>query len=196
MKEIKSYDDLNIHPLQQIRLYIHDRPLFFYWRSKVKNISNFKIHSDSTLDIQQEIKLIRAELKTDFIAIDCAGWYFANKNLSCKAIEINEISKICWKDVHFEYDYLTWHPTYLPDWPVLAYYSTYFKYCELEDFISFCMTWSNHHSKIIIGLDPTKIKFNYLKYNLLELLKTKINHAQFRILNQDHFRLLFVMENI
>jgi hypothetical protein len=78
---------------------------------------------------------------------------------------------------------------------VLAYYSTYFKYCELEDFVTFCRIWSKAHPKIIIGLDPTKIKYNYLKWDLLQLLSNQLPDICLQVLNRGEFNLVFTIKH-
>lgn len=162
------------------------RPLISLWRRKKRNLS--------LRGSLPNLDLIEQELTGDYVSVDCGGWYFANSTRSCIAIELDPISSRLWKEVYFEYDYLTWHPTYLPDWPVLAYHSTYFKYCALDDFLIFCKTWSERHQKLIVSLDPTKIKFNYLKYNLIDLLAQVLPNFTLRILQSEHFQLTFVIE--
>lgn len=185
MKIITDYSQLNISRLQHTRLYMQGRPLVSLWaktrRGQQEIIPNF-------------VKLIDSELTTDYIAIDCGGWYFANAQRHCTTVELMSISSLYWKDVHYEYDYLTWHPNYLPALPVLAYYSTYFKYCELEDFLTFCNIWTEDHPKIIIGLDPTKIKFNYLKWNLLQIIADRLPKLEITILEQSDFNMLFTIK--
>lgn len=186
MKIINNYDDLKIGQLQDTRLYMQGRPLVQLWRKKRKNIR------------YQEpnwVKLIKNELTSDFISIDCAGWYFADDTMDCTSIELWPSSKNLWKNTVFEYDYLTWHPTYLKPVPVLAYYSSYFKYSKLEDMFEFFNQWVPHHPKLIVGFDPTKIKFNYLKYDFLDLLLKNLQvQARIRILHKSNFDLLLVIE--
>jgi hypothetical protein len=185
MKIIEDYNQLSISSLQSMRLYLQGRPLLSHWSRKRRGIL---INKTPIIDI------IDQEIFSDFVAIDCAGWYFANHQRKCTAIELHDLSLQFWNNVHYEYDYLTWHPTYLPNITVLAYYSSYFKYCDLDDFLTFCNIWSEKHSKIIIGLDPTKIKFNYLKWELLDLVRDQLPNAQFRILDKQNFNLLFTIE--
>ena len=185
MKIVSDYSQLDISKLQSTRLYIQGRPLVSLWsrsrRGQKLNIGNF-------------IKLIDSELTTNYIAIDCGGWYFANAHRHCTTIELMSISSYFWDDVYYEYDYLTWHPTYLPLLPVLAYYSTYFKYCELDDFLTFCKIWSQAHPKIIIGLDPTKIKFNYLKWDLLQILADRLPELEITVLEKSAVNVLFTIK--
>lgn len=185
MNPITDYDDINPHRLQKLRLYMQGRPLISLWHQQQRGRKRPTQLPD--LDI------IDRELTGDFIALDCGGWYFANDTRSCTAIELDEISSQLWPDVHFEYDYLTWHPTYLPPQPVLAYYSTYFKYCELSDFIKFCEIWSRSHD-LILALDPSKIKYNYLKYQLEEIIKSNVPDRAVKILNRSHFHLLALVQ--
>lgn len=185
MKPITDYDDIQIHNIQKVRLYMQGRPLVSLWHRQQRG--------RSLISSMPDLDLIDKELTSSFIALDCGGWYFANDTRSCTAIELDEISSKFWSDVHYEYDYLTWHPTYLPDWPVLAYYSSYFKYSELTDFISFCQIWSRFHA-LILALDPTKIKFNYLKYQIEDIVQSKIEDRRVRVLNKDNFHLLFILE--
>ena len=185
MKIIENYNQLNPGPIQSTRLYLQGRPLLSLWSRKRRG---------RTVTHSPVISQIDAELSGDFVAIDCAGWYFANQERHCTAIELMPLSARLWKDVHYEYDYLTWHPDYLPQQPVLAYYSTYFKYCELEDFITFCKIWSQTHPKIIIGLDPTKIKYNYLKWDLLQLLSDRLPGVYLQVLDHSKFNLVFTIK--
>lgn len=172
--------------MQKTRLYLQGRPLLSHWLNQRKGrLSRHDPH----------VQLIDRELTQDFVAIDCAGWLFANQHRTCTAIEIDQLSAKLWTNTHFEYDYLTWHPTYLAASIVLAYHSSYFKYCELEDFLTFCKIWSAYHPKLIIGLDPTKVKFNYFKFDLTQLVQGKVGHCNVRILDRQDFSLLFVLES-
>jgi hypothetical protein len=187
MKIIENYNQLDVSPLQSARLYLQGRPLLSLWSRQRRGVA---------VDCSHVIKLIDSELVGDFIAIDCAGWYFDNKTRHCTAIELMPLSSQFWNHVHFEYDYLTWHPDYLIyNQPVLAYYSTYFKYCELNEFLTFCKIWATAHTKLIIALDPTKIKYNYLKQDLLEIVSTHLADCRIRLLDRTHFNLLFTIEH-
>lgn len=185
MKIITDYSQLDIGKLQSTRLYMQGRPLLRLWS---------KTRHGSKINPVKSIRLIDSELTTDYIAIDCGGWYFANAQRHCTAIELNSMSSKYWNDVHYESDYLTWHPNYLSALPVLAYYSTYFKYSELEDFLMFCKIWSESHPKVIIGLDPTKVKFNYLKWNLLAIISERLPNLEITVLEQGFFSLLFTIK--
>ena len=185
MKIIKDYNQLSIGSLQSTRLYLQARPLLSHWSKKRRG---------QTTVTNLDMSLIDQELDSNYIAIDCAGWYFANDQRNCTAIELHDQSLRYWNQIYFEYDYLTWHPTYLSSDPVLAYYSSYFKYCQLDDLVTFCKIWAVNHSKLIIGLDPTKIKFNYLKWKLLDLLKLQLPNFQFKLLYKGNFELLFTVE--
>ena len=186
MKEITNYDQITISRLQYMRLYLQGRPLLQFWADRRRERKRL---------VPLAIQLIEEELDGDYIAIDCAGWYFSNSTRDCVAIELSDISSRFWNSIHYEYDYLTWHPTYLDALPVLAYYSTYFKYSTISDFLTFCKIWSENHSKVIIGLDPTKVKFNYLKYSLLSVIKESLPDRSIRIITDDYFDLLFVIEH-
>ena len=185
MKIIKDYDQLEISALQSARLYLQGRPLLAHWSKKRRG---------QPARANLAVDLIDQELDSNYIAIDCAGWYFDNDQRKCTAIELHDQSLHYWNQIHFEYDYLTWHPTYLPPDPVLAYYSSYFKYCQFDDFVTFCKIWAAGHSKLIIGLDPTKIKYNYLKWKLLDLLQSDLPDLRFKILIEGNFDLLFTVE--
>lgn len=184
MKIINSYDQLPIGSLQSVRLYLQARPLLSRW-SRLRR--GCKPKSDHVLD------LVDQELDGNYVAIDCAGWVFANENRQCTAIETNEQSLKYWNPVHFEYDYLTWRPTYLENDNVLAYFSTHFKYCDLDDFLNFCKLWSQWHKKIIIGVDPTKIKYNYFKFQLLDLVQQHLPNNQLKVLQKESFSLVFTL---
>ena len=183
MNVVNDYRDLSVGKVQRARLYMQARPLSRLWRFKRKSIDH---------ELPEDIDLIDKELVSDYISIDCAGWYFTNQQRNCIAIEIDPLAESLWFDVKFEYDYLEWRPTYLDDLSVLAYYSTYFKYCKLSEFINFCKVWSSAHRKVIVGVDPTKIKFNYLKHSLVNILK---NHMNLRVLIDQPCNLLFVIES-
>jgi hypothetical protein len=187
MKIIENYDQLDISPLQSTRLYLQGRPLLSLWSRKRRGV---------TINCPRVIELIESELTEDFVAVDCAGWYFDNPSRHCTAIELMPQSAQYWSHVHFEYDYLTWHPDYLCyNQPVLAYYSTYFKYCELDEFLNFCKIWADAHTKLIIGLDPTKIKYNYFKWDLLEIISSQLADYRIQLLDRTYFNLLFTIEN-
>ena len=183
---INSYNDLEVSNLQQVRLYLQSRPLMSLYRRKRKCLP----YTES-----EDVQAINKLLTGDYVAIDCAGWYFANSERSCTAIELQDISKKIYPSSLFEYDYLTWHPTYLKDVTVLAYYSSYFKYSTLDDFVTFCNIWGQEHNRLIIGLDPTRVKFNYLKYNLLTILKERLEFpARIMVITAEHNNLLFTIE--
>jgi hypothetical protein len=186
MKIIENYNQLPVSNLQLVRLYLQGRPLLSLW-SKKRRGKNYRE--------PKFVNLINQELNDDhYIAVDCAGWYFDNLHRQCTAIEILHQGSNYWHNIHYEYDYLVWHPTYLAPVPVLAYYSTYFKYSKLDDFLTFCQIWSMHHPKLIIGLDPTKIKFNYLRHNLIDIVTEYLPNCKIRCLIQQNFDLLFVIE--
>jgi hypothetical protein len=175
---VDNYDCLPISRLQAVRLYYQARPLLQYWHAQRRQRTPSKL-----LDID----LIDHELDQNYIAVDCAGWYFANSTRNCTAIELHSQSKQYWHNLHFEYDYLTWRPSYLPAQPVLAYYSEYFKYCTLDDFLTFCNIWSQKNSKLIVGVDPSKIQFNYLKFDLVDVVRNNLSGAHIRILSKNLF---------
>jgi hypothetical protein len=184
MKIIDNYNQLPISALQSVRLYLQARPLLSRWS---------RLRRGGTVPYDPLLDLIDQEITGDYVAIDCAGWVFAKDQRKCTAIELHQQSLKYWHQVHFEYDYLTWHPTYLQSDTVLAYFSTYFKYCTLDDFLTFCKIWSQCHDKIIIGLDPTKTKYNYFKLQLLDLVKQHLPDKQFKILQKDCFSLVFTI---
>ena len=186
MKIVNDYSDLKIGSLQQTRLYMQGRPLVRLWRKQRNNIVYQKpVWAD----------LIDQELPQDYLALDCAGWYFASSQRQCQCIELWAGSRRFWPNTVFEYDYLTWVPTYIQPTTVLAYYSSYFKYSEFDDMVTFFNLWANKHKKIIVGLDPTKIKFNYLKYDFLTLLIDQLDlKVKLKVLSESPFDLLFVIE--
>ena len=186
MKIINNYQDISPGPLQRARLYLSGHPLAALYRKKIKNI---------TYAEPDYVHAIDQELAGNYISIDCAGWHFANDHRQCIAIEHHPISQTQWPVV-FEYDYMNWRPTYLPYHTVLCYRSVEFRYATLTQLAGFFNTWGSQHGKYIVGLDPTKIKFNYLKYSLLDQLSQLITwpHA-IRVLRADDFELLFVLES-
>lgn len=175
---VDSYQELPINQLQQSRLYYQARPLLQLWHAARRK---------KKVDIPVDVDLIDQELDQDYIAVDCAGWYFASSSRKCTSIELHAHSAKYWQDIHFEYDYLTWRPDYLHSGPVLAYYSEYFKYSTLDDFVHFCNIWSLNNSKLIVGVDPSKIQFNYLKFNLADQIQQKIPTVSVRVLGPQLF---------
>lgn len=179
---------MTLSKLQHTRLYVQGRPLVSFWRKDRRNIAYQKPHY---------ISLIDQEITGDYISLDCSGWYFANPQRKCTAIELYDLSKQLWPDVIFEYDYLTWRPDYLGHDTVLAYHSSYFRYSQFDDIVTFFNIWGPQQSKLIIGLDPTKVKFNYLKYNFLDLLSERLQFDhKINILEQSNFNLLFTFKKI
>ena len=185
MKTIENYDDLDISALQKVRLYSQGRPLLTRWHRKMRG----RYTNHASLDIDR----INKELNSSYIAIDCAGWYFEDDRRDCIAIESHEISLCYHHKVFIEPDYLKWRPTYLSSWPVLAYYTPEFKYCDLTVLLNFCDIWSAHNQKLIIALDPTKVKFNYLKHDLIEIISSYLPHKDLEIVTSDPFHLLFII---
>lgn len=188
MNVVKDYNDIAPGWLQQTRLYMQGRPLVSLWRKKRNNIR---------YECPDYVTQIDRELTSDYVAVDCGGWYFSNQDRKCTAIELFDLSKRLWTDVHLEYDYLTWRPTYLPNVPVLAYHSTYFKYCTLEHFFTFVRIWGEQHPKLIIGIDPTKVKFNYLKYDFVDCVQKEFSQQfKLEVLARSNFNLLFTIKKI
>lgn len=186
MKTINNYRDIQPGALQQARLYLSGHPLASLYRKKRKNISYSEPRYTGLID---------QELSGDYISIDCAGWYFNNHTRHCTAIEHHPVSKSQYPDVVFEYDYMSWRPTYLRDQTVLCYHTTNFRYATLEEFVNFFNVWGS--TKYIVGLDPTKIKFNYLKYSLIDNLNAGIQWPHgIRVLESEPFELLFVVEPV
>lgn len=186
MNVIDTYDQLPVGSLQKTRLYLQSKSLLSIDR---------KLQRRRLINLPSHVSILAQELNSDYIEIDCAGWLFAKlANTQCIAIELFDQSAKFWDPVYFEYDYLTWRPSYLPNWPVLAYYSTYFKYCELDVFLKFCQLWIQHHPKVIVGLDPTKIKFNYLKYDLKNIIAQSITDCSLRVLVDNHNDLIFSLD--
>lgn len=176
-----------MHPLQQTRLYAQGHPLIKLWRMKRRNIAFIE---------PAWATLIDHELDGDFVSIDSAGWYFSNDSRHCVAVESNPLSKKFWSDVHIEHDVMTWHPTYLEFHTALAYFSAEHRYCTIEEFVSFCNLWLQFHPKLVIGLDPTKLKFNYLKFNFIDCVSQGVKSAHFNILDQSNFHLLFTITKL
>ena len=187
MNVINNYTQLDISRLQRTRLYMQGRPLSRLWRKQRRNIE---------FDVPSFVPLIEHQLSNHYIAVDCAGWYFAN-NRKCTAIELFTESQQYWPDTHVEHDYLSWCPTYLEPTTVLAYYASYFKYVTMDNMAEFVNIWCQRHTKLIIGLDPTKVKFNYLKHNFVDQLSQRCDfNSQITVLEQSAFHLLFVIEKI
>lgn len=188
MNIVNNYADLDISRLQQTRLYMQGRPLIRLWRKQRNHVP---------VKLPSFVSLIKKELTENYIALDCAGWYFDSPDCQCTAIEIMPDVKRYWANTYIEYDYLSWCPTYLPLSTVLAYYSSYFKYSSIADVARFFNVWGQKHKKLIIGLDPTKIKFNYLKYDFLNQVIPYINfEVRSTVLEQSDFHLLFTIEKI
>jgi len=184
MSVINHYSQLDIHSLQQTRLYAQGHPLIKLWRMKRRNIA-FTEPSWATM--------IDQELDGDFVSINSAGWYFANNARHCIAVESNPLSKNFWTDVHIEHDIMTWHPTYLGPQTVLAYFSDEHRYCTMDEFVGFCELWLQYHPKLVIGLDPTKLKFNYLKFDFVDHLCQRLPSAHVNTLSCKDFHLLFTI---
>lgn len=188
MNVLNDYQDLNIHPLQQTRLYAQGRPLIKLWRKKRKNIP---------IEIPDWAQLIDHELDSDYIEIDSAGWYFSNAQRRCVAVETGTVARTFWPDAHIEHDIMTWHPTYLDAWPVMIYYSKFHRYCTMQEFLLFCDLWLKSHPKLIIGLDPTKLKFNYLKFDFVDTVSSHVSpRAKLNVLQRKDFHLLFTISSV
>lgn len=183
MKIINDYDDLTVGRLQSMRLYAQSRPLVSRHR---KILRGQPIASDPLIDRIDDL------LDSDYIELDCAGWFFENSQRRCYAIELHVESEKFFRPIDYLYDYLDCCPTYLKPDPVLAYYSSYFKYCDLEKFFLFLEIWSEKH-ELIIALDQTKLlNYNYLRDDFFSLISTRF--PNFTVLDDDLRQKAFILK--
>lgn len=186
MKIINNYQDINPGPLQRARIYLATHPLSAMYRKRNKKIPF--VESES-------IQIIDQELTSDFISVDCAGWYFESNDRRNIAVETNPICKLQKPDANILKNYYDLRPDYLEDLPILCYHTPKFRYSTLEDFSNFFNVWGP--GKYIVGVDSTKIKFNYLKYPLIEKLSPLVTWPHtVRISSNNRFDLIFIIEPV
>lgn len=183
MNIITNYNDIKIGRLQSMRLYSQDRPLVSLHR---------KILRKRSVSLNPLILKIDNLLQSDYIELDCAGWFFENPQRRCYAIELCVESEKFFKPIDYLYDYLDCCPTYLKTLPVVAYYSSYFRYCELEKFLIFLKLWSSKH-QLIVALDQTKLlNFNFLRDNFFSVISKEFSN--FTILSDDLTQKAFILK--
>lgn len=177
MQIIRSYQDLRIGKLQKARLYAQGRPLSILYKKQQRGM---------LVNTTPELEILASLITEDYVAVDCAGWFFHQDGCQCIAVETQPLAQTLWPQVHIEYDYMTHCPTYLNPMLVVCYHSPEFKYSSVEQMVTFLKIWMPKHKKIILSLDHTKVKFNYFKYKLADILHDATQY-QIQVIHESEF---------
>jgi len=168
MRIVSGYntDSGPIRLIQQFRLYHLSRPAVKKWRA-VRHGTPYQ--PDST------DRWILSNLQDNqLVAVDCAGWYFEEFNISTTCLESELLSKQYFSKCYVEPDILTHRPTYIPnDQLVVFKYPWFLKYATLDEFINFLNIWVK--SPTVINFNPILVQHNHLKFSLDALVRERTN---------------------
>jgi len=168
-----------IRLIQQFRLYHLSRPAVKKWRAVRHGIPYQPDLADQwILDNLQDNQLV---------AVDCAGWYFEEFNISTTCLESEPLSKQYFSKCHVEPDIFTHRPTYIPNNQMVVFkYPWFLKYATLDQFVNFLNIWVK--STTVINFNPILIQHNHLKFNLQDLVKDLVK-VDIQIINKQLWRL-------
>jgi hypothetical protein len=160
-----STDHGSIRLVQQFRLYHLSRPAVKKWRATRHGIPYQPDVTDQwILNNLKDNKLV---------AVDCAGWYFQEFNISTTCLESELLSKKYFPGCYVEPDILIHRPTYIPDNEMVVFKFPWFlKYVTVDQFVNFLTTWVK--SVTVLNFDPIFIQHNHLKFNLETLVRDRV----------------------
>tara|TARA_B110000503_G_C7035072_1_gene365742 strand:+ start:405 stop:956 length:552 start_codon:yes stop_codon:yes gene_type:complete len=155
-----------IRLIQQFRLYHLSRPAVKKWRVARHGIP-YK------LDVTD--RWILDNLKNNkLVAVDCAGWYFREFDITPTCLESDMLSKQYFPECYVEPDILTHRPTYISaDEMIVFKFPWFLKYATLAQFVNFLNVWVK--SVTVINFYPILIQHNHLKFTLDSLVKEQVN---------------------
>jgi hypothetical protein len=155
-----------IRLIQQFRLYHLSRPAVKKWRASRHGIPY-------QLDLTD--RWILGNLQDNrLVAVDCAGWYFEEFNISTTCLESEPLSKKYFSKCYVEPDIFTHRPTYIPNDQMVVFKHPWFlKYATLDQFINFLNIWVK--SPTVINFNPIFVQHNHLKFSLVELVRERTN---------------------
>jgi hypothetical protein len=69
---------------------------------------------------------------------------------------------------------MVWRPTYLSKVDPVVFRNPWFlRYATVDQFVAFLETWVQ--SMTIINFEPKMVQFNYLKFKLVDIVRSKIS---------------------
>ena len=174
MQIIKSYSTSGkVSRKQLFKLFHLARPSVLQWRQ-----TRFGSHYEfDDIDIW-----IKDNIHTKNITVvDFAGWYLEELGFCTTCIESDPIAKIYWDRCFIEPSLIANRPDYISKSdPVIIRHPTSLRYTTLSEFVNFLKLWVK--SLTILNFNPRMIQFNYLKFELIDLVKQetdlKINVIQ------------------
>lgn len=164
MQIINGYQSAN-NDLSQIfkfRLYHLNHPRLTDWR-KCRHGHNYQLDSVETYTINN--------CNSKLVAVDCAGWMYKSFGVTVQCLESDPISLRYHKSCYIEPDLFTHRPTYTESGVVLFRFPWFLKYVKLPEFINFLELWTE--SSMLLNFYPRFIQHNYLKYNLVDLVRSQ-----------------------
>lgn len=170
MQVISGYNNTlgNIQLAQQFRLYHLSRPNLRAWR---QTRHGHTLHLDG-LD-QWIVEVLRPQ---KLALVDCAGWYFEQFGIETVCLESDPIAQHYWPSTYYEPDPLTHRPTYWPTHcPTVFKYPAFLKYVSVDTFVNFLQTWAS--ATTILHFEPRFIQHNHLKYNLVDLVRPRVDFS-------------------
>ena len=167
MQIVESYSNQGrIRFIQQLRLYHLSRRNLKQWRQT----RHGKLYSIDRTDQW----ILNNLSDTNLVLVDCAGWYFEQFGITTTCLESDSIAKYYWPACHIEPDIFTHRPTYISDQhPVVFKYPWFLKYATVDQFRTFLNIWVK--STTVINFEPMFVQHNHLKYNLIDIIRSKVN---------------------
>jgi hypothetical protein len=167
MQIIKSYAQAgDITFGQRLRLFHLSRPKVKVWRQT-------RHGHKYALDAVDRWLLDNID-SINITAVDFAGWYLEQYGLQTTCLESDEIAKLYWPNCYTEPDVMVWRPTYISKVNPVVFRNPWFlRYATVDQFVAFLETWVQ--SMTIINFEPKMVQFNYLKFKLLDIVRSKIS---------------------
>ena len=162
MQIINGYQSANdnLSKVFKFRLYHLNHPRLADWR-RCRHGHSYQLDSVEkyTIDI----------CNSKLVAVDCAGWIYKSFGVTVQCLESDPISLKYHKSCYIEPDLFTHRPTYTNDGVVLFRFPWFLKYAKLPEFVNFLEIWTE--STVLLNFYPRFVQHNYLKYNLLDLVR-------------------------
>lgn len=179
MQIINGYSsaDDDISKIFKFRLYHLNHPRLADWRrSRHGHQYQFDVVEQYTIE----------HCKSTLVAVDCAGWIYNSVGIDTQCIESDLISLLYYSDCHIESDLFVHRPTYTNPGVVLFRFPWFLKYSKLDDFINFLELWTE--STLLLNFYSRYIQHNYLKYNLLDIVREK-TQLNIEAINNDFWKI-------
>ena len=164
MQIINGYQSANnnLSEIFKFRLYHLNHPRLAAWR-KCRYGHGYQLDNVEIYTINN--------CNSKLVAVDCAGWIYKSYGVTVQCLESDPISLHYYKNCYIEPDLFTHRPTYTESGVVLFRFPWFLKYAKLPEFVNFLETWTE--STMLLNFYSRHIQHNYLKYNLLDLVRAQ-----------------------